>query len=76
MPYTYTISSALVSAVQGSSSDHASTTTQQGSTGRRTPPQGHSQRQPPRRAEYRDEKREDRMKHDLLGFGSQFETKQ
>ncbi|KAL2280847.1 hypothetical protein FJTKL_12163 [Diaporthe vaccinii] len=73
MPYTYTPSSASVSAVQGSSSDHASTTAQQGSTGTRTP-QGHSQRQPPCRAEYRDEKRKDRMKHDLLGIGSQFDT--
>lgn len=53
---------------QDPSSDHASTAVQQGSTGTRTPPQG----QHPLRAEYHGEKKEDRMKHDLLGMGSQF----
>lgn len=57
---------------QGYSSDHASTIAQQGSTGTGTPPKGYSQGQQPRRIEYRDEKKGDRIKHDLLGIGSQF----
>lgn len=56
---------------QGSSSDHGTTNAQKGSNGRQTPPPG----QYPRSREQRDETKEDRMKHDLLGIGSQFETK-
>lgn len=59
---------------QGYSSDHGSTTTQQGSTGTGTSLQGHSQGQHPRMVEYRDENKGDRVKHDLLGIGSQFES--
>lgn len=59
---------------QGSSSDQGSTTAQQGSTGTRSPPQGYVPGQQPRQDEYRGEKKEDRMKHDLLGIGSQFES--
>lgn len=56
------------------SGDHASTTAQQGSDGTQTPPQGQLQGHYPRRDDL-DEKKEDRMKQDLLGIGSQFETK-
>lgn len=55
----------------GSSSDQGTTHAQKGSTGRKTPPRG----QYPRSKEQRDETKGDRMKHDLLGIGSQFETK-
>lgn len=60
---------------QGSSTggDHASTTAQQGSAGTRGPPKDHAQGKQPRRVEHRDENKEDCMKHDLLGIGSQFE---
>lgn len=60
---------------QGSSSDHASTTAQQGSTGTRSSLNGSSNGQPSHRVDQCDERKEDRMKHDLLGIGSQFESK-
>lgn len=55
---------------QDPSSDHASTTAQRGSTGAGAPPR----HQHPRRDDF-DEEKENRMKQDLLGIGSQFETK-
>ncbi|KAL2278084.1 hypothetical protein FJTKL_14912 [Diaporthe vaccinii] len=70
MPYIYTPSPPSASTVQDPSSHHASTTAQQGSTGAGAPPRG----QHPRRDEC-DEKKEHRVKQDLLGIGFQFETK-
>lgn len=59
---------------QGSSSEQGSTTAQQGSIGTRSPRHGYAQGQHSRGDGCSDEK-EDRMKHDLLGIGSQFESK-
>lgn len=54
-------------------SGYASTTAEQGSTSTQTPLNVYYPREEGKH--HHSEKKEDRMKHDLLGIGSQFESK-